>query len=98
MVKNVLISFKAFGPMRRLLQKGMLELKMSEGSTVRDVIDDVLLIGGEELAKLVLHQGEVSGNLIVLLNRRDVRTLENELDTEVTDGDQLTLLPHVQGG
>lgn len=98
MVRNVQVSFKSFGPILRLLQKEILELEVSEGSTVRDVIDEVLLLGGKELRQLVLHQGEVSGNLIVILNRKDVRTLEDELATVVTNGDQVAILPHIQGG
>lgn len=98
MVTNVLVSFKSFGPIRRLLQKEILELEVPEGSTVRDVIDQVIQTTGEGLRELIIHQGEVSGNLIVILNRKDVRTLEDELATLVNDGDQVAILPHVQGG
>lgn len=90
--------FKSFGPIRRLLKQSELELEVPEGCTVRCVIDEVLRIGGEELSNLILHRGELSGNLIVLLNRRDVRTLEAGFDVVVSEGDQVTLLPHVQGG
>ena len=98
MVRNVLVLFKSFGTIRRVLQKQLLELDMPEGSTVRDVIDEVVNIGGPPLSRLVLREGEISGNLIVLLNKRDVRTLDGEFGVQVSDGDVVTLLPHVQGG
>ena len=98
MVSKVQIVFKPFGPIRRLLRKSTLELEVPEGCTVKFVIDEVLRIGGEELGRLILHKGELSGNLIVLVNRRDVRTLEDGLDVVMHEGDQVALLPHVQGG
>jgi MoaD family protein len=97
-VRTVLVLFKSFGTIRRVLQKQLLELDMPEGSTVRDVIDEVVSIGGPPLRRIVLHEGEVSGNLIVLLNRRDVRTLDGEFSVQVSEGDMVSLLPHVQGG
>ena len=40
---------------------------------------------------------KISGNLIILLNMRDIDALDGQ-DTLVQEGDEVTLLPHVQGG
>ena len=44
-----------------------------------------------------MHNDEISGNLIVMLNKKDVETLGG-IDIVVHDGDEIAILPHVQGG
>jgi molybdopterin converting factor small subunit len=72
-------------------------MDMPDGSTVRDVIDSVLKIGGPELDQIVMEGDRISGNLIIMLNRKDVATLEGE-NTIVVHDDEVAMLPHVQGG
>ena len=91
------IKFKSFGPLRRVIKGKIIELEVPENSTVREVIDKVLEIYGEEAKRLVLDRDMISGNLILMLNQRDVDTISGE-ETLVKDGDEVVLLPHVQGG
>ena len=41
--------------------------------------------------------GTVDGNLIVMLNKKDVATIGG-IGLGVSEGDEIALLPHVQGG
>lgn len=66
-------------------------------STVRQVVERVVKLGGEDLRKLIMHKDDISGNLIVMLNKKDVETLGG-IDIVVHDGDEVAILPHVQGG
>ena len=66
-------------------------------STVRQVVNVIVEKGGEDLRKLIMHENEISGNLIVMLNKKDVETLGG-IDIVVHDGDEVAILPHVQGG
>jgi MoaD family protein len=91
------ILFKSFGPIRRLLGKKIIEVEVPEDSTVRQVIDAVVNQSGEELHKLIMDKDRISGNLIVILNRKDVDTLGG-VDIAVSEGDEIAILPHVQGG
>lgn len=91
------VSFKSFGPIRRALNSQVLDIDVPDNSTVREVIDRIVEIGGDEVRRLVLNGNRVSGNLIVMLNKRDVATLEGE-DTPVSENDVVVVLPHVQGG
>ena len=91
------ISFKSFGPVRRLLKEKVIDVEVPDDSTVRQVITRVIEMGGEELRKLIMHDDDISGNLIVMLNKKDVETLGG-IDIVVHDGDEVTILPHVQGG
>jgi molybdopterin converting factor small subunit len=91
------VKFKSFGPIRRALDNQVLIVDMPDGSTVRDVIDRVLKIGGPELEQIVIDGNRISGNLIIMLNKKNVATLEGE-NTAVVHGDEIAMLPHVQGG
>ncbi|MFW9808764.1 MAG: MoaD/ThiS family protein [Candidatus Thorarchaeota archaeon] len=91
------VLFKSFGPIRRLLGMKVIEVEVSEGSTVREVVDIVVKQKGAELEKLIMDKNRINGNLIVLLNRKDVETLGG-VDIVVSDGDEVAILPHVQGG
>nr|KXH74346.1 MAG: hypothetical protein AM325_12720 [Candidatus Thorarchaeota archaeon SMTZ1-45] len=97
MVGYLKIKFKSFGPVRRLLKEKVIDVEAPSDSSVRQVINIVVELGGEELRKLIMHNDAISGNLIVMLNKRDVETLGG-IDIVVHDGDEVAILPHVQGG
>jgi molybdopterin converting factor small subunit len=75
----------------------MIELDVPEDSTVLQVIQHVVKLGGAPLRNLVIENGKIDGNLIIMLNKRDVSTLGG-VDLPVKEGDEVALLPHVQGG
>jgi len=97
MVSSLRVLFKSFGPIRRLLGKKVIEVEVPEGSTVRRVIETIVKQSGEELYKLIMDKDEISGNLIVILNKKDVDTLGG-VDIIVSEDDEIAILPHVQGG
>jgi molybdopterin converting factor small subunit len=75
----------------------VIELDVPEDSTVLQVIQHVVKLGGAPLRNLVIENGKIDGNLIIMLNKRDVSTLGG-VDLPVKEGDEVALLPHVQGG
>lgn len=75
----------------------MMEVEVPSGSTVLQVVQRVAEIGGANLKDLILKNGGIDGNLIVMLNKKDVSTLGG-IEISVSDGDEIALLPHVQGG
>ena len=91
------VYFKSFGPLRRAIGESVIEVSVKEDATVWDVITVVIESTGESLSKLILDDGSISGNLIVLLNKRDITNLEG-LNTRVSPDDEIAILPHVQGG
>jgi MoaD family protein len=93
----MIVRFKSFGPIRRLLEKQLIEVEVPEGATVFQVIQRVAELGGFELKALILKNGNIDGNLIVMLNKKDVTTIGG-VKLSVSDGDEIALLPHVQGG
>ena len=93
----MLVRFKSFGPIRRLIEKESIELEVPEGATVLLVVQIVADLGGSALKNLILRNGNIDGNLIVMLNKKDVSTIGG-VELPVSDGDEIALLPHVQGG
>lgn len=91
------VMFKSFGQLRRILGNQLVEVEVPEGSTVRKVIQQVIALGGPELERYIMDGTRISGNLILLLNKRDIDTLAGE-DTIVSEGDEVAILPQVQGG
>ena len=91
------IYFKTFGPIRKQMGSRVTKIEVPDQSTVATVIDRIIEVGGPPIEKLILENAEVSGNLIILLNKRDIDGLDGQ-DTIVHEGDEITLLPHVQGG
>jgi MoaD family protein len=91
------VKFKSFGTVRRLLKEKTIEIEVSQDATVRQVINAVVELRGDELRKLIMQDKAISGNLIVMLNKKDVETLGG-IDIVVHDGDEIAILPHVQGG
>jgi len=93
----MIVRFKSFGPIRRLLDEQMMEVEVPSESTVLQVVQKVAEIGGAKLKDLILKNGGIDGNLIVMLNKKDVSTIGG-IEIFVSEGDEIALLPHVQGG
>lgn len=93
----MIVRFKSFGPIRRHLDKQLIEVEVPEGASVYQVIRIVADLGGSDLKDLILKNGEIDGNLIVMLNKKDVSTIGG-VEHLVNEGDEIALLPHVQGG
>lgn len=93
----MIVRFKSFGPIRRLLDEQIMEVEVPSGSTVLQVVQNVAEIGGDKLKDMILKNGGIDGNLIVMLNKKDVSTLGG-IEISVSEGDEIALLPHVQGG
>jgi len=68
----------------------------AHGSTVREVLDD-LVERHPALGQQILSNGDVAPFVNVYLGGEDVRTLDG-LETSVTEGDTVILLPAMAGG
>ncbi|MFW9933628.1 MAG: MoaD/ThiS family protein [Candidatus Thorarchaeota archaeon] len=44
-----------------------------------------------------MENSQISGNLIIMLNMKDISTLDG-LNTTIEPNDEIIILPHVQGG
>lgn len=68
-----------------------------DGGTIADVIDQLDQRHPGVKAQLMTSEGQLHRFVNVYVNDEDARYLE-KLDTKVTDGDTVSLLPSVAGG
>ena len=68
-----------------------------EGSTLREVLEDLEARHPGLLARVVSEDGSLHRFVNVYVNDEDVRYL-GALETEVADGDVVSILPAVAGG
>jgi molybdopterin synthase sulfur carrier subunit len=67
-----------------------------EGGTVREVLDD-LFDRYEDLRERICDDGDLRRFVNVYVGGEDIRFLSG-LETEVAEGDEVTILPAVAGG
>jgi molybdopterin synthase sulfur carrier subunit len=68
--------------------------------TVRDLLEELSIRFGEEFRDIILETESQSGSryIQILVNGRHYRHLPNGLDTELKEGDEVSLFPPVAGG
>ncbi|MEM2142593.1 MAG: MoaD/ThiS family protein [Candidatus Thorarchaeota archaeon] len=88
---------KIYGMLKRLTSSDRLDLELEGSATVFDVLREAARQLGSEFGGSVIDSGRISGNIVVVLNGTDIDSMEGA-DTPVHDGDEIVLLPHIQGG
>ena len=68
-----------------------------EGSTVREVVDNLVKAYPDLKDQLLDAQGEVRRFVNLFVNDRDIRFLDG-LNTPVKEGDELAIIPAIAGG
>ncbi len=69
----------------------------AEGSSVGEILHDLAARHHQTESQLFASDGELNRYVNVYLNDEDVRVLEG-LETNVSDGDTLVILPAMAGG
>lgn len=73
-------------------------LSTDEKSTIRDIIERIVLNFGRNFGELILKSpNEINDYIIIAKNGKDIRTLNN-LSTFLQDGDEVSFLPAIAGG
>jgi len=83
---------------KEAVRKEFVEVSISEGHAIEDVLKHLCDQLGEPLRSLVFkNSASEAGNIIVFINGRNIATL-NGLKTKLKDGDQIILSTPVAGG
>ncbi len=69
----------------------------AEGSTVRELIDDLEQRYAGIKARLCDENGEVRRFVNIFVNDEDIRFLQG-LDTPLKEGDEISIVPAIAGG
>jgi molybdopterin synthase sulfur carrier subunit len=92
----MIVHIRAFANFKDILGRD-LDVEIKDGSTVKDLLDD-LILSRESLRSAVFDEsGKVREYVILMKNRKNIDNLAG-LDTELSEGDEVAILPPVAGG
>jgi len=88
---------KLYATLRALVGEPALDVPIADGSTVRDLVDE-LVRRWPELEEHLIANGVISGRVNVLLNGRNIRWLPDGEKTALTETCTVNLFPPAAGG
>ena len=92
----MIIHVRSFASFRDILGKE-LSVELKDGSTVKDLLDDLISTRQRLKSAVFDESGKVREYVILMKNRKNIESL-GCLDTELTEGDEVAILPPVAGG
>jgi len=92
------VKVRLLGVFRELAGKDKLQLRL-ESATIKGVIQAVVEVLPAETRSTLVDRGldDPQLNALILLNGREISVLKG-LETAVSEGDEITLIPVVHGG
>jgi len=87
------VTVRLFSHLRLALGKRSLDMEMSEGATVADVMERMRTLTGPEVESMIVGGPEGGYRLVVLVNDR-----RTQADRALHEGDVVSLLPPLGGG
>ena len=76
----------------------ILELDTSKQHTIRDILREIALSEKKESSTMLVEvEGKSRGTVRVVVNGKEIHFLQG-LETEIGDGDQITIFPLLAGG
>ena len=84
------------GPVGKRMRTPIFDVEVREGSTLSNLLE-VLLQKEENVSAIWNSPESIDSEALVLLNEVDVG-LTGGLETELSDGDEIVVLPLVHGG
>jgi molybdopterin synthase sulfur carrier subunit len=92
------IKVRLIGVLKRACRKDEFQVDLDEGLSLRDVI--LKLIENERVLENLILDPELKDprpNTIILINGREMNVLKG-LETEIKNGDEITIIPVIHGG
>jgi molybdopterin synthase sulfur carrier subunit len=92
----MIIHVRSFASFRDILGKE-LSVELKEGSTVKDLLDDLISTRQRLKSAVFDESGKVKEYVILMKNRKNIESLDG-LETGLAEGDEVAILPPVAGG
>jgi len=92
----MIVHIKAFANFREILGRDI-QVELDDGSRVMDLLDSLCLSQQRLKSAIFDESGRVREYVILLKNRKDINSFEG-LETKLSDGDEVAILPPVAGG
>ncbi|MGW8250576.1 MAG: ubiquitin-like small modifier protein 1 [Anaerolineales bacterium] len=92
------MKIKVFATLREIVGEKSFDLPVDSTVTVGEVLEQVIQRYPGLRSELLDEEGQLLGRVHLLINGRDVRFLESEFDTLVSNADVISIFPAVGGG
>ncbi len=92
----MIVHIRPFANFRDILGKD-LRVELEDGSTVKELLDSLCTSHHRLKSAVFDGSGKVQEYVILMKNRKDVDSLEG-LETMLSDGDEVAILPPIAGG
>jgi len=91
------IKFLFFSALHDLTKTQTLQLDLT--GTVQDALNQIFELFGDTLKSRLIdpETGQIKRYVIIALNRKDIRHIQG-LETPLTEGDEISILPAAAGG
>ena len=89
----MIIKIKFYSTLRAIVGKESLKLRLRQGATLQEVLDQLTGRYGGELKRKLAQ----SGNWLIMLNDKNIKFM-NDLETLLKDGDRIAILSPLSGG
>jgi len=87
-----------YATLRPIVGQKTIELDISEGVTVQQLLESVLARYPDLRAELVDENGQLYRHVHLFVNGRDAPFLENAMNYRIKPGDKIDIFPAVGGG
>lgn len=92
----MIVRVRAFANFKDILGRD-LNVDLEEGSTVKDLLDDLSTSHQKFRSAIFDESGRVRDYVILMKNRKNIESLGG-LETKLSEGDEVAILPPVAGG
>ena len=87
-----------FAGLRQIVGQKTVDISVPEGSTARQLVDEIVRIYPALERELIDGQGNLYGHVHVVINGRDIRFLEGAMEREIFAEDRVSIFPAIGGG
>jgi molybdopterin synthase sulfur carrier subunit len=91
----MIIEVQFFATFREIFDTKSLQIEMGTGATVEDLLN--LVCNTRERRQRIFDNGELKPYIIVMKNGRHIQHLKG-LETELNEGDTVSVFPPIAGG
>lgn len=92
----MIIKIRSFANFRDILGRDLL-VELKDGSRVRDLLDALTSTRHRLKSALYDESGQIQEYVILMKNRKDIASLDG-LETKLSEGDEVAILPPIAGG
>jgi len=93
----MLIRVRFFGDLRKSMDKRWMIVEVPHNSTLLELITNIASNLDSSLLDKLVEKNAVRSEIRILVNGRNINYL-NKLDTKLSDGDVVTIMPIAGGG